>query len=258
MYSEREATRSLLQCCLSYSEEAQTTVRPFNPDLVSLPQVGSSPPRLQDLMGDFGRDILKDPVGNMMLSPDEWGSKIESGAVLTPYMGVVLKQDSKKYVQFVHSLYLGGMISFTDQPQDLRTPFFVTKKSGKLRLVLDCRGINQRFKEPPAMMLAAGSSWAQVEIAKVSSCTKHSQTSPTTVIRSVCRKSCKASSAWQPSLWRLWTPGMSTWLCDLFPVVGTVFPCFRVVPTGWSWAMYWARHPAVDVSHGQNCFEGPV
>ena len=83
-------------------------------------------------------------------------------------MDVVLKQDSKKYVQFVHSLYLGGMISFADQPQDLMTPILVTKKSGKLRLVLDCRGINQRFKEPVAMMLAAGSSWSQ---AKASSCT---------------------------------------------------------------------------------------
>ena len=76
MYSEREATRSLLQSCLSYSEGANTTVRSFQPDLVSLPR---GPPRLQDVVDDFGRDILKDPVGNMMLGPDEWGHKVEKG-----------------------------------------------------------------------------------------------------------------------------------------------------------------------------------
>ncbi|CAE7599810.1 kidins220 [Symbiodinium sp. CCMP2592] len=122
LYSEREATRSLLQSCLSYNEE--------------------------DLVDDFGRDILK----------------VEEGLGVTPYMDVVLKRDSRKYVQFVHSLYLGGMIAFTDQPKDLMTPFFVAKKSGKLRLVLDCRGVNQRFKDPPSMMLAAGSSWSSVEV----------------------------------------------------------------------------------------------
>ena len=58
-------------------------------------------------------------------------------------MDVVLKHDPAKYVQFAHTLYLGGLIGFTDQPKDLMTPFFGAKKSGKLRLVLDCRGINQ-------------------------------------------------------------------------------------------------------------------
>ena len=56
------------------------------------------------------------------------------------------------------------MLNFTDRPQDLITPFFVTKKSGKLRLILGCRGVNQKFKDPPSMMLAARASWAQVEI----------------------------------------------------------------------------------------------
>ena len=162
MYSEREATRSLLQSCLSYSEEANTTVRPFQPDLVSLPQVGSSPPPLQDLVDDFGRDILKDPVGNMMLGPDESGHKFEKGEIISADMDVDLKHDPKKYVQFVHLLYVGGIITFTERPQDLMTPFFVANKNGRLRLVLDCCSINERFKEPPSISLAA--SWSQVEI----------------------------------------------------------------------------------------------
>ena len=40
-------------------------------------------------------------------------------------------------------------------------PFFA-KKNNKLRLVLDCRGVNRRFLAPPPMVLSAGSTWSQV------------------------------------------------------------------------------------------------
>ncbi|CAE7391323.1 ANK1 [Symbiodinium sp. CCMP2592] len=242
MYSEREAARSLLHSCLSYSEEANTTVRPFNPDLLSLPSTGSSPPPLQELVDDFGREILKDPVGNMMLSPDEWGAKVEKGLGIAPYMDVVLKHDPGKYVDFVRTLYLAGMLAFTAHPKDLMTPFFVAKKSGKLRLVLDCRGINQRFKEPPSMMMAAGSSWSQLELPEG----QHlyiAQSDITDYFYSL-----RMPEELQPyfCLPSIPSEALDAWMVhpELRPAAdreGMVFPCFRVVPMGWSWAMYWAQ-----------------
>ena len=52
------------------------------------------------LVEKFGRT----PVGNMMIS-EEWGVKVESGALIFPNMDGVLKGDPSKYVQFVHRLY---------------------------------------------------------------------------------------------------------------------------------------------------------
>ncbi|CAE7480442.1 ANK1 [Symbiodinium natans] len=242
MYSEREASRTLLQTCLSYSEEALTTVRPYQPDLVSLPQVGTDPPALRDLVDDFGRDILEDPLGNMLLSPDEWGHKIEIGDTIRPYMDPVLKTDGAAYVQFVQRLFEGGMVSFTEKPRDLITPFFVTKKSGKLRLVLDCRGVNQRFREPPSIALAAGSSWSQLEIPLgedlfiAQSDIKdyfYSLRLPHELQPFFCLPAIpvQAIHAWGVAN-KDWT-GAS--------VEGLVFPAFRVVPMGWSWAMWWAQ-----------------
>ncbi|CAJ1329097.1 unnamed protein product [Effrenium voratum] len=60
-------------------------------------EVGADPPHLRDLVDDFGREILEDPVGNMMISEDEWGAKVESGALISPYMDGVLKGDPSKY-----------------------------------------------------------------------------------------------------------------------------------------------------------------
>jgi len=56
------------------------------------------------------------------------------------------------------------MIHFTSRPKDSITPFFVVKKNGRLRLVLDCPAVNQRFRDPPPLKMAAGSTWGNVNL----------------------------------------------------------------------------------------------
>ena len=66
----------------------------------------------------------------------------------------------------IKSLFVGFliMIHFTSRPKDSITPFFVVKKNGRLRLVLDCRAGNQRFRDPPPLKMAAGSTWGNVNL----------------------------------------------------------------------------------------------
>ena len=244
VYSWREATRTLLQSCLSYDEAQDTTVRPYQPDLASLPQVGSDPPQLGDLVDDFGQEILEDPLGRMMLSDDEWGEKLEKGHRIQPCMDVVLKSNADQYVEFVHRLYQGGMINFTAHPQDVVCPFFVTKKTGMLRLVLDCRSISQRFKEPPGMLMAAGSTWANLELC--------SEAEDCLFVAQSDLKDCfyllGLPSELQPFFALPATPveAMAAWGIPREASGGEsngglIAPCFRVVSMGWSWAMFWAQ-----------------
>ena len=56
------------------------------------------------------------------------------------------------------------MLKFGGDRRSTVTPFFVAKKNGKLRLVLDCRASNQFFRPPPDIAMSAGYSFAQLEL----------------------------------------------------------------------------------------------
>lgn len=204
--------------------------------------VGATPPSLDDLLDPCGRELLKDPISTMMLSPQEWGEVVEQGVRIKPFMDTILKQDAEQYQQFVLSLYKRGMIQFTSRPKDRITPFFVAKKSGALRLVLDCRAVNQRFRQPPAMKMAAGSSWSNLQVPPGQTLYIaqsdirdyfYSLPLPVELQRYFCL----------PAI-----PGrlLADWGvlpqhgCD-FDDEGMVHPMFVVTPMGWSWAMYWAQ-----------------
>ena len=141
-------------------------------------------------------------MGNMMISEDEWGAKVESGALISPYMDGVLKGDPSKYVQFVHRLYQGGMLRFTARPKDMMTPFCVAKKNGRLRLVLDCRAINERFREPPPMLLAVVPHGPKLRFQMVNTFMWPNLTSRITSIRSAFHLSFRISFVCRPSLRR--------------------------------------------------------
>lgn len=139
----REAIEELLRSSPTYSSaELSTTVRVFNKDLVSIPTSQSEPVDLSGVLDQCGRETIEDPLRCMMLSEDEWGQIIEKGDTFRPYMDVKLQHSSQEYELFVKTLYEAGMIDFTSEPQDLVTPFFVAKKDGRQRLILDCRGVN--------------------------------------------------------------------------------------------------------------------
>lgn len=240
--NEREAVRELLHSCPSYSREAETTVRPYDRDLVSLPVVGSRVPELSTLLDPAGREFLKDPIGCMMLTPQEFGEVCEKNRRIKPYMDVVLQNDTEKYQTFVHDLYLRGMLQFTSQPKDMACPFFVNKKNGRQRLVMDCRAINQRFRAPPLLKMAAGSSWSHVEIPAGKSLYIaqsdikdyfYSIPLPEELQQFFCLPSIPARCL------REW--GVPHHHGGDVNVEGLAFPMFVVTPMGWSWAMYWAQ-----------------
>ena len=65
---------------------------------------------------------------------------------------------------FVKDLYVSGLLRFTVDPLDFVTPFFVTKKDGRLRLVWDCRGSNRRFKKCSKLRVASGAKWSEFQL----------------------------------------------------------------------------------------------
>eukprot|EP00973_Karenia_brevis_P032710 4516083-Karenia_brevis.AAC.1 len=100
----------------------------------------------------------------MMLEPDEWGEITESAPTIRPYMDERLSTHQHLYEEFVGDLLAAGMISFTNEPLDIVTPFFVGKKDGILRRVWDCRVPNRRFRKSLPQALGTGRSWGRLSL----------------------------------------------------------------------------------------------
>ena len=239
----REAIEELLRSSPTYSSaELSTTVRVFNKDLVSIPTSQSEPVALSGVLDPVGRETIEDPLRCMMLSEDEWGQIIEKGDTFKPYMDVKLQHSSQEYELFVKTLFEAGMIDFTSEPQDLVTPFFVAKKDGRQRLILDCRGVNRRFRAPPSMSLAAGYTWSHLQLpsdkqlyvaqSDIKDYFYHLRM-PEILQPLFCLPSINNA------LLRSW--GVPSDRGGLSDREGLAFPMLRVVPMGWSWAMWIAQ-----------------
>ena len=107
-----------LQCDSSYSQEDfVSTVRPYQRDLISLPETGDDPVSLDQVLDEHGRQVLGDPLRTMLLSDEEWGEVLEKGDLVRPYMDVRLQHDQQLYTSFIQDLHAKGMISFTSRPR---------------------------------------------------------------------------------------------------------------------------------------------
>ena len=239
----QEAIKELLHVSAAYDgEESSNTVRPYDRDLVSLPDCGDQPIALEHVMDSQGRELVKDPLAFMLRSSEEWGEIIEHDETFQPYMDVRLQADLQLYADFIKDLVDKGMLDFTLRPADMVTPFFVKKKNGKLRFILDCRGVNKRFKSPPPLALAAGSTWAQLEVPS---------DQQLYVAQSDIRDyffSLELPADLRPlfcmppiPLQCLKAWGLRVPQDGLVDSGGWVWPRCKIVPMGWSWAMYIAQ-----------------
>lgn len=217
-------------------------MRPYSQSLVSLPETGDSSVPLSKVLDSLGREVLGDPPKYMLLTEEEWGRVLESGDIVKPYMDEVLQRDSNLYSGFVKDLFLKGMIFFTTRPREIIPPFFVAKKSGKLRLILDCRAVNRRFRKPPPIGMGMETCWSQVLLPPG-------------------HNLYLAQSNIQDYFYSLELPlSLKSMFCLLGLSVSTIqdwgidelanfqgdyegllFPMLTVVPMGWSWAMWVAQ-----------------
>jgi len=238
--SKLEAVDELLHTSPSYHnpELAATTVRPYSRPHVSIPSVGSFIPKAADLIDNHGREILLNPSRCMFSDSDSLGDVFD-GKPVKPYMDKVLENNYDLYVQFLVDLFSRKMIRFKKHARLIVTPFSVTKKDGNLRLVLDCRATNRLFAPSPDIALAAGFSYASLEL-------------PAGENLYVSQSDLKDY---------FYSLGLPEELQDLFalprvrrtdliaagidpselPENEFLYGCMVVVPMGWSWAMWVAQ-----------------
>ena len=243
--SRREAIHELLHLCPSSEympeEGTRSTVRPSEKCLVSLPERGADFLDATQLLDDQGREVLEHFEDSLLAPEYVTGNLFETGSRTKTYLDEVFRRDPEAYADFIADLAERNMVEFRTSAACVITPFFVNKKNGRLRLVLDCRSANELFSAPPDIALAAGYTFGQLEteagqiLFTAQSDVKdyfYSIGLPEGLRKFFCLPPVPAAQ------FSKFLRGGALDPCCLPPGdANQVFPALKVVPMGWSWAM---------------------
>eukprot|EP00438_Fugacium_kawagutii_P021515 Skav212741 [mRNA] locus=scaffold1199:108583:113900:+ [translate_table: standard] len=211
----------------------------YNPENISLPTSGMVPVPLASLWGDNGQQQVEDFALQHSLDAATVECRLEQCGVTKCYQDPKFNS-SAIYGDFLRRLHDINMIEYSlEPPAEQVGVFFVKKKSGMLRLILDCRRSNCHFSDPKPIQLATGEAMSRMQLPpgeRLYTASADLQNAfYTMAMPEPLRKyfGLKRITAGTLGLQQLngVTLGSGQW----------VYPRVTVVPMGWSWAMWWCQ-----------------
>ena len=208
----------------------------YDPEGVSIPGDGWKPVDLGDLWGTDGGENVGDYVQRQLLPADEARSRLKSCGLVRPYSDPKLR-DPKTYGEFVRRLLRANIVEIGLEPGSEEIGiFFVSKKNGRLRLIIDARKSNCHFADPAHVQLVTGDGLGNIEV----------EEGVDLIICSADLKDAFYHLALPEALRPLFTlPGVDGRHLRGLTVGGQLakpgvryYPRLAVVPMGWSWALY--------------------
>ena len=142
-------------------DACSTTLAPYQRGRVSLPEKRDSVPDISSLVGDRGRTYLAG-AGERMLDPNT--DDVHDDGAERCYVDPQLASKPALYARFVRDLRARDMLVFGKWAHERTGLFFVRKKCGKLRLILDARRTNRRFAPPPRVDLLTAEGLGRIEV----------------------------------------------------------------------------------------------
>jgi hypothetical protein len=119
---------------------------------------------LESILGSEGAEILMGILRSKILDSCDVDAKLKGSNLKRPYYDPCLRKRGIEYQQFVRRLHNANLIDFRLSIREEAGLFVVWKKSGKQRLVVDARRSNCWFDSPLPVKLATGGSFAQIEV----------------------------------------------------------------------------------------------
>ena len=244
--ASKAAVSQLLGAPLAYdgSEAEPQSMGSYNRDMVALPTAKEAPMMLSAMLDRHASQFIAGFESLILRSTSEMESLVSEEEPPPAYWDPRLKSSRKRYLEFVELLADHGIIGFTQRPAQQVGCFFVKKKDGRLRLIVDARRTNRRCKPPPSMQVGGTGSWSHLRIPQDSELFMAQYDVEAYFYR----------LGIGPELGRYFSlQEVPAWLAfkfsvprDSVPEGGAWHPYFRVVPMGWSWAMYFAQRVHVQ------------
>jgi len=160
--SGEEALRSLLKGRGDYSA-SDVAVAPFRLDRVALPSGVADCPLLSEIAPSDVKTVLENLERDLMLPAADARAQLETQPVV-PYWDPGLAHSRCRYRQLLVELDRRGLLHWTQAPAEEAGIFFVSKKKGMLRMIVDCRRANLRFRSPPKVSLCTSETFGRLEI----------------------------------------------------------------------------------------------
>ncbi|CAK0878600.1 unnamed protein product, partial [Prorocentrum cordatum] len=133
-----------------------------NVDRISLPAATTSPQTLERLAGDVGRKIAN-RLQELLLPREQGLDRIRTEGPRRPYVDPNLR-NPKLYQRVLRRLVDSNVVSFQLDCECSVGLFFVHKKNGDLRMILDGRYSSLRFGEADKVELASGGAFSQIAV----------------------------------------------------------------------------------------------
>lgn len=145
-------------------DQIPSTIRSYSPELLSLPSSGNRAVPLDELLGSSGCDIVGEFQRSRVLRKDEARKNLAGCGVRHAYTDPRLRHPAT-YRAFVKRLFDAGLVEMsTERPTEVVEAFFVGKKDGRLRMVIDCRRSNCWFESPDPVTLCSAEALSRVEL----------------------------------------------------------------------------------------------
>jgi hypothetical protein len=145
------------------AESAGNNVKCFGSGPVSLPTSLKGAPQLMDVLPLEDHHYLLHYTERMLL-PDP------SADGPVPYFDPVLRRNRRRLCKFVKELNTLGLFKPVIQRKSHVGLFFVAKKNGSLRLIIDARPTNALFQKPPGAPLCSAETLASIEVVLDADC----------------------------------------------------------------------------------------
>ena len=139
--------------------------QPYCFSLLSLPRSAGSCNLLDCLVGDDFLGLSK-VEEQLFLTEDELGCRVREQGRARCHWADPLRGDGEEYAKLIRDLAARSMLEYDFSCKESVGLFTVSKKSGKQRLIIDCRRLNQRMRVPPRTPLASSCAFGELSSAE--------------------------------------------------------------------------------------------
>ncbi|CAE7763388.1 NHX3 [Symbiodinium sp. CCMP2456] len=163
--SPQAALRQLLKrkAAPSYAGDQPGQLVSYVREKLSIPRDQLEPVSLEAILPELEQEQVRNFEEHMLLSDEGIAAALERGLEGDCHLDPVLAHNRYKYHELISDLLQAKLIDFTRTPKVQVGLFCVAKKGDKQRLIVDARRANKLFGPPPSTVLGSVDAWTRLE-----------------------------------------------------------------------------------------------